>query len=179
MTLNDLGLVADAVDNNAEATERYRAALGILERSLGAKHPRVAIAAANLGYSLKAGKHPAQAMEMFHRALAIYEEKMGHDYSEMLDPILGIGESLVALGRAREAQPWLERAIRLGEKSEVQTPTLAEARFTLADALWQSGGDRKHALELARSARAVYAADDTGLGKRALPEIDAWFKTHH
>ncbi len=65
----------------------------------------------------------------------------------------GLGEDLLALGRPGEALAPLERAARMAAGPGEQQGL---ARFGLARALWESGGDRARALALAESARAAF-----------------------
>ena len=75
-----------------------------------------------------------------------------------------------------EAITLLTRALELHRRGEGAL-TRAEARFTLARALWdalpQQGRDRERALSLAERARADYL-DGGPYAAESLAEVDAW-----
>jgi hypothetical protein len=52
---------------------------------------------------------------------------------------------------------------------------LAETRFALAQAVWESGGDGAHAVSLAATARKEYAAEHAS---SELGKVDAWLAAH-
>lgn len=178
MALNNLGLNANAEQRFDDAEGYYRASVALLEKALGADHPRVAIALTNLGATLRDLHKHEEALAAFHRALAINERRFGADYGDSLDAMLGSGESLLALGRPREALPFIEHALKIAGSGEPSQWGVAEARFAQAQALWQTGGDRARARQLARDAREGIAAETNTIARRQLAEIDAWLEKH-
>lgn len=178
MALNNLGLNAEAEGRLDEAERDYRASVSILERTLGADHPRVAIALSNLGAALRSDNKPAEALVAFQRALEINDKRFGTSYPDSLDALLGTGEALVALGRPTEAFPALERALHFVESSDSSAWSLAEARFAMAEALWDTGRDRPRARQLAAAAHAGMADVHNAMAGKLGVEIDAWIAAH-
>jgi hypothetical protein len=113
------------------------------------------------------------ALEHARRALAVYEQhSLGGFNLVMVLTTLGRAEK--ALGRP-EARSTLERAISVGTAAKLGPMQLADARFSLAQALPSSDGAR--AVRLAQEARDAWAAalarGDASAGepKKA---VDAW-----
>jgi hypothetical protein len=90
--------------------------------------------------------------------------------------LVALGRALIATGRAADSVPHLERALRLRERSEPNQRLVAETRFVLAQALWNAGGVRAQAHQLATAARDFYAKD-TMLAKQAA-EVQRWLGEH-
>ena len=84
-----------------------------------------------------------------------------------------VGNALLALSRPADAVAHLEQAIGLREAGKGDPGDLAEARFALAKALWESGRDKKRALALAAAARGPLEA--AGAARKELStELGAW-----
>lgn len=86
--------------------------------------------------------------------------------------LLGLGRVAMDDGKARDALPYFTRALALREAKDTIEVNVAEARFSLARALWETG-DRRRARELALRAKDAYARG----GKEAaaqLQELSAW-----
>jgi uncharacterized iron-regulated protein len=75
------------------------------------------------------------------------------------------------LGRATEALAPLERALALGEAHAVAPVELAETRFVLARALWDSRQDTARARELARKAEGALEQPGT---EALRARVQAW-----
>lgn len=100
---------------------------------------------------------------------------VGPDHPHTAEDLGGLGFALLVADRPREALPPLERASRIGERAQVDPATLAKIRFGLARALWDTGGDRRRAIALARTSRDALASS----GGRQAPdvrEIEAWLR---
>jgi hypothetical protein len=78
---------------------------------------------------------------------------------------------LVALGRASEAIAPLERALRMRKANEPDPSLVADTRFALARALWDSDSDRARTRKLSEEARKAYAKAKAG---KEVAEVDAW-----
>ncbi|MFL6260589.1 MAG: protein kinase domain-containing protein [Thermoanaerobaculia bacterium] len=135
--------------------------------------PNIGKVLVNIGEVLMLQDKPAEALEPYRKALAIFEKTLGADNPNLAFPLSGIARALPRLGRATEAIAPAERAMALFEKGQGDPHYLNEARFFLAAALWDGGGDRARAAQLARQARAglqaAGAADDQH-------EVEAWLK---
>ncbi len=102
-------------------------------------------------------KQPDVALGHFQRALAIRERPGMPQHPELVSSLAGIGMSQVALRRPQEALAPLERALTLSGHNRIRPAERADIRFHLAQALWETQGDRERALGLAQQAREEYA----------------------
>ncbi|HEY3571423.1 MAG TPA: serine/threonine-protein kinase [Thermoanaerobaculia bacterium] len=127
----------------------------------------------NMGEVLRLQGKPGEALESYRKALAVLEKAAGADNPNLGYPLSEMARVLPMLGRAAEAIAPAERAVALFGKGQGDPHDLNEARFFLASALWDGGGDRARAAQLARQARAglqtVGARDDQ-------QEVEAWMR---
>lgn len=136
---------------------RYdRQALKIFEENFGPEHFYDSLALVNMGEVLMLQNKPAEALASYQRALDIQEKALGADNPNLGFALYGINRALVELGRAAEAIPAGERAVALFEKEAGNPLQLHTARFYLASALWDGGGDRGRAVRLVREGHAVF-----------------------
>ena len=178
MALNNLGLNAEAEGQLAAAARYYRDSITLFETTLGADHPRVAIALTNFGATLQGEHKAAEALAAFERALAINDKRFGPGYVDSFDALLGKGKALTALGRPKDALPSIEQALTIATTGDPSEWSAADARFALAEALWDSGGDRTRARALAAEARKGMTTVSDSTAQRDLAEIDAWIAAH-
>jgi tetratricopeptide (TPR) repeat protein len=94
-----------------------------------------------------------EAMAHAQRELAIYERLGDAEHPEAAGALTVAGRIRLAGHAAAEAQKQVERAISILERHPADPGWLAEARFVLAQALWELGRDRARALRLAADAR--------------------------
>jgi tetratricopeptide (TPR) repeat protein len=113
------------------------------------------------------------ALPLYQQALAIQQRGLPPDQFDFAPVLIGLGECQLELGRPAEALAPLERAIKIAEPTQ-KPSDLARPRFALARALWDSGGDRARATDLAKQARAAFAAEGPN-EKRRMARIRAWF----
>ncbi len=134
----------------------------------------------NLGEAELLLGRPREALADFRAALLSVESFLGADSIFASGARVGIGRAYVALGEVRRAVPILEAEERFWSRQPDGDEWLPEIRFALAQALWlsgeQRGGDRRRPLDLARSARAGFAADRRPRIVTVVAEIDAWLK---
>jgi eukaryotic-like serine/threonine-protein kinase len=135
--------------------------------------PNIGKVLVNIGEVLLLQDKPAEALEAYRKAAAIFEQTLGADHPNLAFPLSGIARALPRLGRAAEAIAPAERAVALLGSGQGNPYFLNEARFFLAEALWDGGGDRARAAQLARQAQvglqAMSATDDQR-------EVEAWLK---
>jgi serine/threonine-protein kinase len=168
----NMGTVLDALGRVDEARASFERALAVWEAAYGGDHLMVAMASNNLGALYNKQGQPEKGLGYCQRALEIGERQLPADHPIHVHHLHCVTGALTGLGRHAEAVPLYERAITLGEAGGGGTG-LAESRFGLARALWALDRERRRALELARKARAAYAAAGEG-GAEALAEVDAW-----
>jgi predicted Ser/Thr protein kinase len=107
-------------------------------------------------------------------AVAIYRAE-GADGSAHLAPALaGLCDSLLAAGDAKAALPLAAQALALleAQPADANPQALADARFALAKALWETHGDLHRAHDLATAAER--AATDPGRKQ----QVTAWLAAH-
>jgi serine/threonine protein kinase/tetratricopeptide (TPR) repeat protein len=154
--------------------EKARAALErarkIQLNTLGPIHPEIAyneLISAWLYYRL--GKLDI-ALEQAERALAQREQIYGKGHSQPAEALAWIGKIRVARREYQAAFSPLEGAIAVLEHHPDDPQYLAEARFALAIALWDTGRDRVRARSLALAAR-DHLVDDRAT-------LEAWLAQH-
>jgi tetratricopeptide (TPR) repeat protein len=150
-----------------------REALAIFEEDFGPEHPYDALALGNMGEVQLLKNQPAEALASFQRAVAIQEKTLGANNPTMAHGLTGIARALSRLGRAREAIAPGERALALFESRAGNPLFLNQARFFLAQALWDGGGDRVRATRLARQGREGLAAVQE---EDEVKQIDDWLR---
>ncbi|HKI06104.1 MAG TPA: serine/threonine-protein kinase [Thermoanaerobaculia bacterium] len=155
------------------ALRQDRQALEIFEANFGPEHPYDAMTLVNMGEVLLLQGKPAEALASHQKALAIQEKTLGADNPSLAYPLASICRELVELGRPREAIPAGERSVALFESQAIDPGQLNMARFYLATALWEGGGDRGRAVRLARQARAVFQEAGAADSQR---EVEDWLR---
>ena len=114
-----------------------------------------------------------EALALDRESFDLQEKDVSHRH-ETPWSLTGMGLDHLGLGEAREAVPLLERAVAGGLEIE-------GARFALARAIWDSGGDRRRARRVAEEALPEFrehAAKYGGRFRRTVGEIEAWLATH-
>lgn len=158
LSYGNLGVLAARRGRFEEALALHRRALAIHQAALGPDHADTAVSLANVGDALGGlGRHQ-EALAAHVRALAALEATHGPDDDWTAAARSGSGRDLLALGRPAEALPHLERAVSALATTNADPLALADSRFALARALWETGGDRQRARALARAALEAYAA---------------------
>jgi serine/threonine-protein kinase len=171
-TLVALGALELNQDRLDAALGYARRALAIDEKAYPGGNPEVAGAVNLVGDILdRQGTH-TDARVLHERAVAILEKLGGANDLTLAGPLTALGECELAQGKAGEAVAVLERAAALRGDHGGGPIHVAETRFALARALWDSGGDRRRAVTLATQARdgARHGHDRAG--------IEAWLAAH-
>ncbi len=169
-----LGKAGDHVGARAMAERAL-----VLSLRLRGPESRITAAARELlgAELIEAGESEA-GLEEFLRALDIRERHDERDDLSTARVLFRIGSVLVSLGRPARALPYLERSLAFAAQDrEVQE--VAATRWSLARALWDTGGDRGRALDLARAAAAGFREIGTDATAEVaevaeVAEIDAW-----
>ena len=155
------------------------AALPLLERAVaihvarqGPRHSATAIAKlAHADALLWRGDFRAAAATL-EDAIPVLREAHGKDHPYTASGMTDLGRAYLGLGRAKDALPVLEHALRVQEAAK-DPDWVAVTRFSLARALWETGGDRARARALARAAAEFP-------GTLIAPDLDAktWLRRH-
>ncbi|MFY0582600.1 tetratricopeptide repeat protein [Cystobacter fuscus] len=141
------------------------------ERARGPEHPDTAQPCTTLGRVLVDQGRPGEALTLFSRALRLRERALGPQHPDLAAPLTGQGEALLKLGRAPEALVPLERALVLRSTHTVPPEALAETRFALARALWDTHTDSARAILLAREAEHTLERSGT---EALRAQVQAW-----
>ena len=100
----------------------------------------------------------ATAAESHRRAQAIFDKTLGPDHPDVARSLRAQAILLSNEGRYDEAIGKYERALAMFEEAPAPPREIANTRFSLGQAVWESGGDRKRAHELATRAAQEYRA---------------------
>jgi tetratricopeptide (TPR) repeat protein len=170
------GVLLNKLGRYAEAVVVLRGVVADFERELGANNLQTAMAYSNLTDAYLGSHDYEQARASGHHAVQIVE-KLDSGTRLVVGVYEAAGKAELAAGGPEAALLFLEHGLALAQSGEGGPATdLAETKFLVAQALWQSHGDRQRALVLARQARALYAAAPHD--QEALAETDTWLATH-
>lgn len=160
MSLNNLGVLLQAMGDLSGARPYYERALAIQEKVLGPEHPDTARSLNNLANLLQAMGDLRGARPYAERALAIREKVLGPEHPDTAMSLNNLGYLLSAMGDLRGARPYYERALAIWEKVlGLEHPNTAMSLNNLG-VLLQAMGDTDGALTLYRRAR---ASEETAL----------------
>ena len=178
-TLNNLGNTYFFHGKYEKAKRHYERALDMWEKGLMAAHPDAAISLNNLGgVYFRLGKHK-KAKGYFQRALRIQERTLGTDHPDVAYSLVELAEAALKMDDFASARKHAERAVSIRETAILAPELLAEARFMLAQTLWNEQHERSQARALAEQAREILAAaEGPGASGADLDEVEAWLATH-
>jgi eukaryotic-like serine/threonine-protein kinase len=176
-TLDNLGVTYHFQGAQEEALAHHQRALVIREKVHGPDHDEVAHTLNNLGsVHGELGAH-TRAEALHTRALLSWEKAHGPEHPEVGRSVLALGDVHASRRAFARALPYYERALAIYERADGEARQLAATRFSLARALWETGGDRTRARQLATMAKEAYGAQRFGVEKD-LAEVRAWLATH-
>lgn len=131
-TLNNIGMVLQALHQLEEARHHLERALLISEAVYGINHPGVAVEIGNLGLILKKLGRLEESLVFAERAIQILETIYDRDHSSLATPLNNLGEALRTLKRFDEAQMYIERALRIDEATYgIDHPDIARDKNNL------------------------------------------------
>jgi tetratricopeptide (TPR) repeat protein len=122
------------------------------------------------------------ALGRYREALAEHQKTVAMNKNKYVSKeyraglLSALGEDWLGLHQPRRAADYLERALKMHESLWSGSSTVADTRFLLARALWESGGDRRRSRQLAIEARRIWTTAVHGEIK--LAEIDRWLAQH-
>ncbi|MGA3017284.1 MAG: CHAT domain-containing tetratricopeptide repeat protein [Bryobacteraceae bacterium] len=117
ISLNDLGLVLEALDRWAEAEPLYRRSLALNEKALGPQHPEVAANLNNLGILYLHMGRLAEAADSLARALSIREKAPGPNNAETATNMANLALVFTAQAKYADAEALDRRALTIDEKA--------------------------------------------------------------
>ena len=170
--LNDLGEAELSRGRADLAMPHHLEALAVVEKVLGKDHQDYGMTTFHLAEAHFAIGKAKDALAEYLRALAVVDASAGADSPAAARILVGIGRARLRLGPAASAVEPLEHAVRIREAHKGDPKELADARFALAQALWQTGKEKDRARKLAKDARATY--DGPVWLKERLTAVDAW-----
>ena len=159
-----------------DAISYLERAIGIMETTHGPEHPDLAPRLTALGAAYRQQGQIARAKAMHGRALAILEATHGSDNIKLADTLTNMAVAMLEDEEFETARGHAERAVALREKHDVEAPSLALSRFTLARALWRDTDERPRARALALQARD--ALEPSGEQATQRQEVEQWLEQH-
>jgi tetratricopeptide (TPR) repeat protein/predicted Ser/Thr protein kinase len=169
---NNLGAVCVRLKDQACALEAFEKSVEAKERVFGPDSLTVAISLGNLaGMYTKLGRLD-EAEKLLHRAIAITEKADRVDSQHAGAPFMELGNIEIARHHPEKAAEWFERSLRIYEATHGKPSDVADARFSLAAAIWEARRDRR-AFAMMAEARAVYVRLGDGY-QSDIDEVDAW-----
>ncbi len=154
--LSNLGTVLRDLDEDVAARQHFERAIA-MARPLDPDHVLIAQSGQMLAMLQRdAGEYDA-AIASTREALRIFEKLRGPDHPDLGYALENLGRIELKRGRPADAIPHLERALTNRQNGPF-LHLVAETRFSLAEALWDSGRDRPRAIALAREAHAGWSA---------------------
>ncbi len=135
----------------------YRAALAMLEPTLGPEHADVGLLRSNIGEALLTLGQVDESVAEFTRALAIIQARWGKDHPELAFPLKGLGQAQLQRGNPQQALAPLESALALRQTGG-DPQELADIQWALARALLGARRAPERRRQLARAASARYRA---------------------
>jgi len=115
--LNNLGIVAKAAGELAEARGYQERAAAIREQALGPDHPDLASVLTNLGSLARIEGKLGQARAYHERALDIWERALGPDHPDLASVLTNLGNVAKAEGQLDQARAHFERALTIDEST--------------------------------------------------------------
>jgi tetratricopeptide (TPR) repeat protein len=172
ISVSQVAAIDAYLGNGREALPRAQEAFEIFRSAYGSRSPILCGALDGRGAALRVLGRFEDSEKDLRSSVALATELYGPEHMLLADPLTELGRTLVAEGKYREAVPVLTSAVRLLERMNLSSPTLADARFPLAQARWALGDDRPAARALAVTALDTYK---TLPGyKRWADKVEAW-----
>ncbi len=157
MSLHNLGTLLNGMGRSEEAYDDFKRAAEILTKALGPEHPYVAYPEIGMADALAAQHKYEECLPHAERALEIEEKTLEADHPDLAFALISLGRCQLGVGHTAAAVGFYERAVALREKRASAPADLADARFGLAEAIWETGRDRQRAIHLVEQARDAYA----------------------
>jgi tetratricopeptide (TPR) repeat protein len=162
--------LANTLDREGrDSLDLRQRALKIFEAKLGPDHPLVAQTVVSIGWHYVATHQPALALPYLERGLAIQEKRLGKAHPTYAYTLSVLGSAQLDAHEPAKAVVTLQAAL---DAPGTDPSARVDLDFNLADAIWQSHGDRAKARAAAEAALAL-TTDAPGQA-----EIKHWLATH-
>jgi tetratricopeptide (TPR) repeat protein len=175
ISLTSLSAIREDAGDVPGALQAAEQAVELGARAYGRRSPSMAQFLSNRGELLSRVGRKAEAERDLRDAIAGWSTALGPSHPFVAYAETALGKLLVDVGRTKEAVPILERAQAIREKSEPKPDLVAETRFALAHARWETG-ERAAAIALASSARELYRKQPSQANN--VSEVSAWLDAH-
>ena len=160
-----------------DAEQLLRRARVACDATFGAEHRECVRILSELGWAAYQSGRYAEALAVHEVVLALKEHANDPVEFAIGSTLSAIASAHLALGQPREAVPVLERLLVARVAESARSEIMAETRYNLAVALWDSTIDRDRALVLARQARDDYRSAAVPPAKE-LQAVEAWLAAH-
>jgi tetratricopeptide (TPR) repeat protein len=168
-TLGNMGVTVVNLGQPERALMLVERAHALVVRALGPEHKLVATTECQQAEVLLQLRRTEAAHSHIARCLAIRERALGADHPFTAQALMLEGRYRLAQGNGIGAIQPLERAIAVFNHHPGVKDDMTTAQFTLAQALWDTGRDRRRARSLAQAARQWGPIRS---------EVDAWLAKH-
>jgi tetratricopeptide (TPR) repeat protein len=165
--LNDLAAVLQAQGDNDSALRLNLQALSLKEKTLGNRHPDVAISEANLAIALTELKRYDEALGHVERAVAIDREGLGSGHPDLAQQLSNRGEILRLLDRYVEARAAFEQARAIWERELGPDSALLAYPLTGIGETYLAEGEANRALVPLARAFKIRQTQDPDRSRRA------------
>jgi len=175
--LTNLAILHQANGKPDLATPMLERALAIRERRLGPEHREVAQTLLNLALMRHFAGDYAGAQAGLLKAIKIFETALGTRHPHVGVAYYNLAEAQLAQGHIAEAVPSLQQSVSIADEHDSTMAHDLRARFALAKALVDTGGDVAEALTQARAALEGYRDGGSDANEDRI-EVEAWIQAH-
>jgi tetratricopeptide (TPR) repeat protein len=160
-----------------EAERLLNQAISRLKRNLGPEHPTLVVMLISVADVLRFQGRLPEALPHYEHA-ATLQGSLSEDRQGMWGAtLLSLGRAYLDLRRPGEAVAPLSQLVAGRQGAHILPMLAAVGRFFLAQALWDSGGDRQKAVQLATEARGMVDETDPS-ALRFRKDLEAWIARH-
>ncbi len=154
--LFNLGVLYNQLRRYDRAKEQFELAAAGYLAAQGPASPKVAVIEYAICGMLRHQGRTEEGLAHCQRSREVFEQGKGEQPLPLSRTLLAIGQAQLELRRPQQALEPLEKAARLQAENKAPPNEIAEGRFALARALWDTGTDRARALDLGKQAWAAY-----------------------
>ncbi len=175
--IHNIGNVHDAHGDHERALAAFHRALDIRERALGPDHPSLGSTLTNIARTHEQLGDRDKGRRYYEQAKTILERALGPDHLDVGDAIHALGAITYDMGDRAAAISYFERALAIRERGDAPLRRVAQTRFSLGQAMWDGGGDRTRAYEIAAKSLEEYRS--LGREEQIIAiVVEAWLEGH-